>query len=155
MQRHYDRIYSFAWRLLGRRADAEDVAQDVCVRLASAIRMWRGDGEFTTWIYRITYNRAVDTLRSRQRLQTLPPSQLVNLVEAAVDTSPADQVEHKELWDAVRSLPAQQRDAVLLVYGEDLSHAAAARILECSEKTVSWHLHEARKRLKAMLETVG
>jgi RNA polymerase sigma-70 factor (ECF subfamily) len=58
---------------------------------------------------------------------------------------------HGELWDEVRRLPDQQRDAVLLVYGEDLSHAEAAAILECSEKTVSWHLHEARKRLKAKL----
>ena len=42
---------------------------------------------------------------------------------------------------------------MLLVYGEDMSHGAAARVMGCTEKTVSWHLHEARKRLKAMLET--
>jgi RNA polymerase sigma-70 factor (ECF subfamily) len=60
-----------------------------------------------------------------------------------------------DLWTAVRSLPDQQRDAVLLVYGEDMSHAEAATVMGCSEKTVSWHVHEARKRLKILLEAVG
>jgi RNA polymerase sigma-70 factor, ECF subfamily len=53
----------------------------------------------------------------------------------------------------VRALPDQQRGAVLLVYGEGLSHAQAASVMACSEKTVSWHLHEARKRLKTQLQT--
>jgi RNA polymerase sigma-70 factor (ECF subfamily) len=60
-----------------------------------------------------------------------------------------------ELWAAVRRLPEQQRDAVLLVYGQDLSHAEAAQVMGCTEKTVSWHLHEARKRLKSTLDEVG
>ncbi len=55
----------------------------------------------------------------------------------------------------MRRLPEQQRDAVLLVYGEDMSHAEAAAIMGCTEKTVSWHLHEARKRLKVRLGAVG
>ena len=62
---------------------------------------------------------------------------------------------HNELWDEVRRLPDQQRDAVLLVYGEDLSHAEAAEIMKCTEKTVSWHLHEARRRLKIKLTAAG
>ena len=52
----------------------------------------------------------------------------------------------------VRALPDQQRDAVLLVYAQDFSHGEAAALMGCSEKTVSWHLHEARKRLKNQLE---
>lgn len=153
LERHYDRIYRVAWRLLGRQADAEDVAQDVCLKLASAIRGWRGEAEFTTWVYRIAYNRALDELRSRQRIVTLPPSNVLAMLEVPVEDG-LDAVEQRQLWSAVRSLPDQQRDAVLLVYGEDLSHAEAARVMACSEKTVSWHLHEARKRLRAILEPV-
>jgi RNA polymerase sigma-70 factor, ECF subfamily len=55
----------------------------------------------------------------------------------------------------VRRLPPQQRDAVLLVYAEDLSHAEAATVMGCAERTVSWHLHAARKRLRARLQAVG
>ena len=53
------------------------------------------------------------------------------------------------------ALPNQQRDAVLLVYGEDMTHAEAANVMGCSEKTVSWHIHEAKKRLRILLEAVG
>ena len=60
-----------------------------------------------------------------------------------------------ELWQAVRALPPQQRDAVLLVYAQDMSHAEAGDIMGCSEKTVSWHLHEAKKRLRTKLEAVA
>jgi RNA polymerase sigma-70 factor (ECF subfamily) len=77
------------------------------------------------------------------------------MVEEAGAETPETAVMGQELWAAVRSLPDRERDAVLLVYGEDLSHGEAAAVMGCSEKTVSWHLHEARKRLKTRLEATG
>ena len=59
------------------------------------------------------------------------------------------------LWAAVRQLPDKQRDAVLLVYGEGLSHAAAAEAMAISETTVSWRIHEAKKRLKTLMRSAG
>ena len=61
----------------------------------------------------------------------------------------------KRLWAAVRKLPDKQRDAVLLVYGEGLSHASAADAMACAEATVSWHVHEAKKRLKVLMRAAG
>lgn len=155
LERHYDRIYRLAWRLVGSRDDAEDVAQDVCVKLATAIRGWRGEAELSSWIWRIAWNAATDMLRARQRTRATDPSEMASLAEAPIPVTPEDRVEGQELWQAVRALPPQQRDAVLLVYGEDMSHGEAAAVLGCSEKTVSWHLHAARKRLKTMLEAVA
>ena len=159
IERHYDRFHRLAWRWCGNAVDAEDVAQDVCVKLAGAIRGWRGEAAFATWAYRIVYTTAIDRLRARQRLRLVEPSQMMTLVEAQPDPMPAPSAEvhvlHSELWDEVRRLPDQQRDAVLLVYGEDLSHAEAAEIMKCTEKTVSWHLHEARRRLKIKLTAAG
>lgn len=152
IERHYDRIHRLAWRWTGSRTAAEDVAQEVCVKLAGAIRGFRGDSAFSTWVYRIAFTTAADHLRAGQRLRTLEPSQMMSLVEATASEDPESEVMGVELWRAVRALPGQQRDAVLLVYGEDMSHAEAAAIMGCTEKTVSWHLHEARKRLKADLE---
>jgi RNA polymerase sigma-70 factor (ECF subfamily) len=56
---------------------------------------------------------------------------------------------------AVRKLPDKQREAVLLVYGEGLSHADAADAMGSAEATVSWHIHEAKKRLKQLLRSAG
>jgi RNA polymerase sigma-70 factor (ECF subfamily) len=152
---HYDRIYRMAWRWAGNATDAEDIAQDVCVKLATAIRQYRGEAAFTTWLYRLTFTTATDRLRARQRIRLVDPSDVMELVDHADTTTPESDLIGAELWVAVRALPAQQRDAVLLVYGEDLNHGEAARVMGCSEKTVSWHLHEAKKRLRVKLEAVG
>ncbi len=155
LDRHYGTIYRLAWRWCGVRDRAEDVAQEVCVKLAQSIAGFRGEAAFKTWLYRLAYTAAVDHRRANQRLVTFEPSEMMAFVEASHPPEAEDAVEGQELWQAVRSLPAQQRDAVLLVYAEDLSHAEAALILGCTEKTVSWHLHEARKRLKTLLEQVA
>lgn len=155
IERHYDRIHRLAWRWSGARDRAEDIAQDVCVKLSTAIRTFRGEAEFSTWLYRIAYTVTIDHLRANQRLVPLAPSNIVMLLDTASSETPETAMIDGELWQAVRDLPAQQRDAVLLVYAQDLSHAEAAEIMGCSEKTVSWHLHEARKRLKSTLQAVG
>jgi RNA polymerase sigma-70 factor (ECF subfamily) len=155
IDRHYDRIYRLAWRWCGTRDRAEDIAQEVCVKLAQSIANFRGDAAFKTWAYRLAYTTAVDHIRFNQRLVVLAPSDMLSLVDGAGGVTQDDTIEGQELWRAVRALPPQQRDAVLLVYAEDLSHAEAASILGCTEKTVSWHLHEARKRLKNLLEQVA
>ncbi len=148
----YERIYAMAWRWAGSSVDAEDITQDVCIKLGKAIRGFRGDAAFTTWLYRITYNATIDHLRARQRMQAAEPSQILKLIDGPGSTTPESDLIDAELWDQVRALPPQQRDTVLLVYAQELSHGEAALILGCSEKTVSWHLHEARKKLKTTLE---
>lgn len=152
VERHYDRIYRLAWRWTGSPTAAEDVAQEVCVKLAGAIKGFRGDSAFSTWVYRIAFTTATDHLRAAQRLRAVEPSEMLSFVDGSASEDPESELIGAELWKAVRALPGQQRDAVLLVYGEDMSHAEAAAIMGCTEKTVSWHLHEARKRLKAELE---
>ena len=155
LERHYDRIYALAWRWSGARDRAEDIAQDVCVKLAQVVGTFRGEAAFTTWLYRLAYTTTIDSLRSTQRLLPLDTSQVLALVETPDGATPEDDVMGAEIWRTVRALPGQQRDAVLLVYGEDMSHAEAAQILGCTEKTVSWHLFEARKRLKTLLDAVA
>jgi RNA polymerase sigma-70 factor, ECF subfamily len=150
VERHYDFIHRVAWRWTGRAADAEDVAQEVCARLGRAIRTYRGGGAFTTWLYAMTLNAARDT--TRKRVRDAAKAEAFGrhaLVESQGEQTTDDRAE--ELWAAVRQLPDKQRDAVLLVYGEGLSHAAAAEAMACAEATVSWHIHEAKKRLKALL----
>lgn len=155
VEKHYDRIHRLAWRWSGSREAAEDIAQDVCVKLGRAIRSYRGDAAFSTWLHRITYTTTLDYLRSTQRMVALEPSEIVRLIDDRHGETAEDTVIGQEIWNAVRDLPPQQRDAVLLVYAEDLSHADAAAIMACSEKTVSWHIHEAKKKLKLLLKAAG
>lgn len=146
----YDRIYRTAWRWCGHRDDAEDIAQEVCVKIGQGIARFDGRSAFSSWVYRITLNAVRDWQRAGARRGRHADAYAeVAPTEAAADQEAA--VTSSQLWDAVRSLPEKQRDAVLLVYAEELSHAEAATIMGIREATVSFHVHEARKTLRGLL----
>nr|WP_156167952.1 RNA polymerase sigma factor [Devosia epidermidihirudinis] len=150
LEDHYDLIHRTAWKWCGNRTDAEDIAQDVCVKLGSAIAGFDGRSAFSSWVYRITLNAVRDMQRASSRRGKYASA----FAEVSPEDHPADQEEaatNNQLWAAVRQLPEKQRDAVLLVYAEELSHAAAADIMGIKEATVSFHVHEARKTLRGLL----
>lgn len=151
VERHYDFIHRVAWRWCGRQTDAEDIAQEVCMRLARAIRDFRGDGRLRTWLYTLTLNAARDHGRKTAREKAKTEAYAVQaLTEGGPTAEPEDEAE--ALWEAVRQLPTKQCQAVLLVYGEELSHEEASEVMGCAEATVSWHIHEAKKRLKVLMK---
>jgi RNA polymerase sigma-70 factor (ECF subfamily) len=150
VEAHYAFIHRVAYRLVGHRSDAEDVAQEVCVRLGRSIRTFRGDAGLQSWLYTLTLNVVRDMARKTTR-ETAKAEAFG--IEARIGGYGAADAEDRpeRLWRAVRQLPPKQRDAVTLVYGEGMAHSAAAEAMGCSEATVSWHVHEARKRLKALM----
>ena len=148
VEQHYDFVHAVAWRWSGNAGDAEDIAQTVCLKLGQAIRAFRGASRFRTWLYTLTLNATRDHQRGQARERRNAANFLADPTSTAANDNHA---QAEALWEAVRQLPDKQSDAVLLVYGEGLSHAAAADVMGCSEATVSWHVHEARKRLKILL----
>jgi RNA polymerase sigma factor (sigma-70 family) len=147
---HYDMIFRTAYKWSGNRPDAEDVAQDVCIKLAVVLPSFDGRSAFSSWLYRITLN----AVRDLQRAKSRRGRHFNAFALISPETAPAEQEEaatSSQLWRAVRALPEKQRDAVLLVYAEELNHAAAAEIMGCKEATVSWHIHEAKKTLRGLL----
>lgn len=150
VERHYDYIYRIACKWTGKASDAEDVAQDVCIKLGAAIRSFDGRAAFTSWLYRVVLNAVRDMQRARSRRGRY----MERYAEVAPDEALPDQEDATamaEIWAAVRKLPDQQRDAILLVYAEEMTHAQAGEIMGCKETTVSWHIHEARKTLRGLL----
>ncbi len=149
LSRHYDLMHRVAWRWSGRREEAEDVAQDVCVRLPRALRSWSGEGRFESWLACVVLNAARDAGRRRARDGRLRDAWAAEPHVSVADGADADL---ERLWEAVRLLPPKQREAVTLVYGEGLTHAEAGIAMEVAEATVGYHVHAARARLKALME---
>ena len=145
--RHYDLIFRVAWRSCGNRADAEDVAQDVCLRLGRAIRSWSREGRFSTWVCSVALNAA----RDHHRRVAAERRKRDEWAREPQDAPQDEEEAVAALWAAVRLLPDKQREAVTLVYGEEMNHADAAAVMGCAEATVSYHVHAARKRLKASM----
>ncbi|MEL6587088.1 MAG: RNA polymerase sigma factor [Pseudomonadota bacterium] len=150
LDRHYDLFERAAYRCSGRRDEAEDVTQDVCLRLPKALRSWSREGQFETWAYKVVLNAARDHGRKRARDGRLKDAWAAEPPQDP-DTSSEDAAVAR-LWAAVRHLPPKQRMAVTLVYGEGLSHADTAAAMDCAEATVSYHVHAARTRLRTLME---
>jgi RNA polymerase sigma-70 factor (ECF subfamily) len=150
LERHYDRIHRLAWQLTGTRADADDIAQDVCCMLVEKISTFRGEAKFTTWLCGIVFNACRDLRRRRRSLGALTDRLAVL---AGLARAPDGRDLHDMMWlkSAIARLPAAYRDAVVLVAGQQLSHAEAAAILGVAESTVSWRMHEVRRMLGGSL----
>jgi RNA polymerase sigma-70 factor (ECF subfamily) len=146
LQRHYDRIHGLAWQLTGTRADADDVAQSVCCTLVERIGSFRGEARFSTWLCGIVFNACRDLHRRRRSFGGLT-RQLALL--AGLARGPDGRDLHDAMWvkSAIARLPPAYREAVVLVAGQQLTHAEAAAILGIAEGTVSWRMREARRML--------
>lgn len=144
---HYTIIYRMAFRFSGNKADAEDVTQMTCMKLAQNISKFDGRSAFTTWLYQVVMNTARDHQRSQSRHArgAVEIGVVENIVSTSEDTQKS--LENKQQLDAVRALPEGEREAVWLVFAEGLSHKQAADILGCAEGTISYRIHEARKKL--------
>lgn len=150
VERHYVSIYRIAFKCCGNQADAEDIAQNVCVKLGKSIESYKGQSAFSSWLYRVTLNAARDFQRAGQR-QMQKMTELAFVAETDYVPDPVMDLTRTQIWEMVQQLPEKQRTAVILIYSEELSHRQAAEIMDCSETTVSWHIHEAKKRLKRVL----
>jgi RNA polymerase sigma-70 factor (ECF subfamily) len=147
--RHYDRIHGLAWRLTGVKADAEDLAQDICAALPAKLRSWRHEARFTTWLYRVVVNAAHD-LRRRQATRSRAAEGWGDWERARQDEI-ATQAEAEDwLSAAMGRLSPELRDTVALVLGEEMTQGEAGLVLGVSEGTIAWRMSEVRKRLRVM-----
>jgi RNA polymerase sigma-70 factor (ECF subfamily) len=146
LRRHYDRIHGLAWRITGSRADADDIAQDVCCTLVAKIGTFRGEAKFSTWLTGITFNACRDFRRRRRSLAGLTERLAVL---AGLAAPPDGREVYDGIWlkSAIARLKPALRDTVVLVIAQQLTHAEAAEILGVAENTVAWRMHEARRLL--------
>jgi RNA polymerase sigma-70 factor (ECF subfamily) len=146
LRRHYDRIHGIAWQLTGSRADADDIAQDVCVALVEKIATFRGEARFTTWLTGITFNACRDFRRRRRSLGGMIERLTVI---AGLSQAPDGRDAYDAVWlrSAIARLKPALRDTAVLVVGQQLTHAEAAEILGVAENTVAWRMHEVRRLL--------
>jgi RNA polymerase sigma-70 factor (ECF subfamily) len=149
--RHYRTAYRVAYRWCGTRQDAEDVAQEAFIKVASGLRSFQGNSSFTTWLYRIVVNAANDLhRRNAARARLTDEAGRRAATAAATDPSPSGDAERA--LEAVDTLPEKQRTALRLVCGEGLNHREAAAVMGCPEVTISWRIFQARRKLGKIME---
>jgi RNA polymerase sigma-70 factor (ECF subfamily) len=153
-----DRIYSISLYFFhGDPVAASDVTQQIFLKLMTSIRQFRGDAEFSTWLYRLVVNACMDTARSRKSDAVI--SDRARMEAFAVPGSQEEDYARAQIANSVRAavsaLPATFRIAVLLRYFEDLSYEQMAKALHCSMGTVASRLSRGHKILAERLKGIG
>ena len=146
LERHYGLIFRVGARMLGSGAEAEDLAQDVCLGLVTRLASYGGQSRFTTWLYRVVVNAARDAMRRNSIRRR-------NEQEYAEGDGPGHRRSgsgEDSIWlqQVLGQLSDELRATVILVLAEGLRHGEAGKILGVSEATVSWRLHQVRKQLR-------
>ena len=140
-----DAVYRLALCRLNSRADAEDVYQEVFLRLLRDDTDFRDEEHLKAWLLRVTLSRCADLRRSAWFKRTAP-------MEAAAAAAAPEPDDQSELWQAIAALPDDQRTAVWLHYVEGYRTEEIAQMAGCSAVTIRTRLHRARKQLRLDLE---
>ena len=155
VRRTYVDTYTLAVRLTATEEDARDVVQEAYLRAWKGLRRFRGDAQFSTWMYRITANTAATVTSKRRRQRTVHLDEVADPVETEVAFHPELATENTELMArlsaALDELPPRLRTLVVLkdIYG--LSHEDIAEELGISVTAAKVRLHRGRKRLRDLL----
>lgn len=151
VERHIDRAYAVALRILNDRADAEDVVQDAFLKVWTHRGRWEsGNAKFSTWLYRVITNRCID-------LHRRPRNEEIDNIPEPVDARPdaVTSLHRREITcmldDAMRKLPDQQRVALIFSYHENLSNNEIAEVMETTVAAVESLLKRGRQQLRNLL----
>jgi RNA polymerase sigma-70 factor (ECF subfamily) len=157
------RVYNLAYRLCGHYDEANDISIDAFVRVYQALKLFRGEANFSTWLFRIVTNVYLDRRKRSRNKQHLSLEEYIELEENSVarqieDPAPtpdrvAETRERKELLDqAIAGLPDYQRAMIVLYHTEGLSYEEIAEVLTLPIGTVKSRLNRARLTLREKLE---
>jgi RNA polymerase sigma-70 factor (ECF subfamily) len=155
VRRHEKTIFNLLYRMLGDYDDAAETSQEVFLSAYRAIGQFRGEANFSTWLYRIALNHAATRRKSATlRQKRLVPLEGTDLVDEG-QAGPAESLETKELRESVQralsDLDPEDAAVILLRDLQDVSYEDAARVLKIPVGTVKSRLHRARQALKARL----
>jgi len=154
--RHLGMVRNVAYRIVLCNTTADDIAQEVFIKVIRKLHTFRGQASFSTWLYRITVNTVKEHLRKQSAVK-----KLLENPQATKDRpseQPDQAVMHREtiveVEQALVQLSLKLRTAIVLTAMEQCSPQEAAAIEGCSTATMHWRIHQARKQLKQLLPQV-
>lgn len=156
VNRYKHMVYTLAMKIVRNKEEAEEVSQDVFIKVYQVLNTFKGGSKFSTWVYRITYNKSLDYLKKRGRgLQTSSLDDsveyLLKVTESVLDDLEADERKNT-IKDAMKELASDDGVVLTLYYFEELSLKEISKVMDLAIDTVKVRLFRSRKRLAKILE---
>ncbi len=156
-------IYALAYRVIGREEDARDVCQETFLRAFRAIKGFRGQAKFSSWLYRIALNLCRDWIRRQRRTPVVNAPEGVDVIELAAEQGPTESIENlvarHRLSEAVAvamdALPEEQRTAIILKEFEGMTFQEIADLQGCPLSTVKTRVYQGLSVLRRQLQQTG
>jgi RNA polymerase sigma-70 factor (ECF subfamily) len=156
-------IYALAYRVIGREEEARDVAQETFLRAFRALKGFKGQAKFSSWLYRITLNLCRDWIRRERRTPVAQMPEGVDLVELAGEETPSESLEDligrrqlgRAVSKAMATLPEEQRTAIILKEYHGLTFQEIADLLDCPLSTVKTRLYQGLSVVRKQLQAAG
>jgi len=151
VRNHQQMIHALTYRMTGSMTDAEDLAQETFIRAYAQLGAFNGGAKFSTWLYSIAMHACLNWRRDEARRSRAHADCAEEMQVRPVNGEAASDGVAQAAQAALLRLPAKQRAAVVLTIYDGLNHAEAAKVLCCSETTVSWRVFAAKRKLKQWL----
>lgn len=156
VDRYKDLVFTLALRMLKNREEAEEVAQDTFIKVFKSLPKFKGDSKFSTWIYRITYNSCLDTLKKYKQeylLDTIDEytERQVATLDNAFDAL-AEKEQQQTIDDCLQKLPKEDSFLLTLYYFEEQSLEEISKIVGLTANNVKVKLFRGRKKLASLLK---
>ncbi len=153
VREHQKMIFAVAFRMTGSLSDAEDLTQETFLRAYQHLESFRGQSKLSTWLCQIAVNLALNWRTREAHRDQVHNTWAENTISDAPGGFPDELSQRVQL--ALDKLPPKQRAAIVLTVYENQSHAEAARVLSCTEATVSWRVFAARQKLRRLLKGIS
>lgn len=160
MRRHYKGVVNYVYRFTNDRANSEDLAQEVFLRVYRSVKRYNPQAKFSTWLYKIATNLCITEVKSRNKVQSVSLDEMQENTGDLGDSKsedPSDLTFRREIGTAIfetlRSLPERERVAIILCKYEDLPYEEVAEVIGCTIGAVKTYVHRGRMKLIEKLKT--
>jgi len=155
VKEHQKMVHAVAFRMTGSLADAEDLAQETFLRAFRQLDTFRAESKFSTWLCQIAVNLGLNWRARENRRGDVHSEWAQNAISENDPRGGFPDDLSRRVQNALDKLPAKQRAAIVLTVYENQTHAEAAKVLNCTEATISWRVFAARQKLKRLLKGIS
>lgn len=156
VNQYKDLVFTLAYKMLKNKEEAEEVSQDVFIKIFNSLNKFKGESKFSTWIYKITYNTCLDKLKKSKKENSVIYIEDFNEHQVKSIENILESIDEKErnqkIQECLQLLPSEEAFLLTLYYFDDQSIEDIAKVIDCNANNVKIKLFRSRKKLASILK---